>query len=88
MRWYLDLFSSSDPSRQLLMEKSPEYLVRPNTAQMVKGFNPGMRVIFALRDPFVRAVSDFVHEMQQENGYGRARWGEEATFEEVSSHGQ
>ena len=81
IRWYLDLFASASPSTQVVVEKSPGYLVSRESITKVKEFYPGMRIIFSLKDPLFRAVSDFVHEMEQAKG--KERWGKEAKFEEV-----
>ena len=81
MVWYLQKFSLASPSHQLLMEKTPHYLVKRYLPVRVAHFNPEMSLIFSLRDPLVRAVSDFAHEMAQ--GSGNETYGKGATIEQV-----
>ena len=76
-------FTNANSSHQLVMEKTPRIMVSPNSIDRLRAFNRKMRLIFALRDPFVRAVSDYVHQMEQASARGAEKWGREATFQEV-----
>jgi len=60
--WYLGHFEA--PEGQIIGEASPSYFDVAYTGaipQLIKSFNPKMRLILVVRDPIDRAVSHFHH---------------------------
>ena len=57
--WYLSFFADAKDT-DLVMEKTPMYIVQKDAATRMYEFNPNMFIIFIFRDPFVRTVSDYL----------------------------
>lgn len=45
-------------------ETTPVYMYLPEVAERIKAYNPAMKLLFLLREPGERAVSQFRHERQ------------------------
>ena len=58
---YLSNYADADPAH-LVMEKSPNYFGSPIAPKQIAEFNPESFVIFSMRDPFHRTVSDFLQK--------------------------
>ncbi|MEZ4779879.1 MAG: sulfotransferase [Flavobacteriaceae bacterium] len=56
---YKKLFSESQPYQKYLMEASPIYLHNPESAKMIKEYNPNSKIIIILRNPIDRMVSHY-----------------------------
>ena len=65
MKWYLKFFNGST-HEQLKMEKTPRYMVDDAAPRRLLRVNPEVGIIFILRDPFERAVSDFAHNLDND----------------------
>ncbi|MEM7503648.1 MAG: sulfotransferase [Pseudomonadota bacterium] len=61
--WYRQHFAGT--SEKVSGEISPSYLVDPVAADRIRAFNPGTRILVALRDPIDRAFSSHVHEVRK-----------------------
>ncbi len=59
LNWYKSQMPLSYPS-DLLIEKTPAYFSNPKVAKRIHKFNPNISLILIVRDPIVRAVSDYV----------------------------
>ena len=75
--WYLNQMPFSTPD-QLTVEKTPGYFVHPFASSLVKkDMDPKLKLIFILRDPVQRAISDFAHSFEAkawaESGYVKPR---------------
>ena len=46
---------------QITIEKSPQYMIDERAAERAYQFNPKLKIVVILRDPVIRAVSEFVH---------------------------
>lgn len=46
---------------QITMEKSPKYFVSKAAPVRIREMNPLTKLVLILRDPVVRAISDYVH---------------------------
>lgn len=57
---YWDNFDRAG-SYRLRGEKSPSYGLVPHAAERIHAFNPDARILWTLRDPVERAVSNFFH---------------------------
>lgn len=57
--WYRNKMPCSY-SHQITIEKSPSYFLCNNSAKRVKDTDPNMKIIFIVKDPIVRAESQFV----------------------------
>ena len=53
------------PERLVMGEASPSYLSDTNAAQRIKVATPDAKVIFSLRNPSLRAVSHYFHEVKR-----------------------
>ena len=67
--WYLSQFSEARPD-QVAMEKTPKYLVTPGAPAALHAINPAAKIMLIVRDPVVRAISDFIHSFTK--GVSRA----------------
>ncbi len=56
---YASLFPPAPAGVRLLGEKSTSYLERPEAAAPMRRLLPGVRLVFVLRDPVERAVSNY-----------------------------
>jgi len=56
---YAKYFSARRPGVRLLGEKSTSYIERPQAAVRIRRLLPGARVVFILRDPVDRAISNY-----------------------------
>ena len=43
-------------------EATPAYLTTPGTAELLKAYNPSLKIIVVVCEPSKRALSDFRHE--------------------------
>lgn len=65
--WYLDLFSAATPD-ELCGESSTHYTklpTYPHTIDRLKAYAPNVKLIYIMRDPIERLVSQYVHEWSQ-----------------------
>ena len=46
---------------QITLEKTPEYFTSVNAPKRIHSFNSKMKLILIIRDPVIRAVSQFAH---------------------------
>ncbi|XP_072163256.1 heparan sulfate glucosamine 3-O-sulfotransferase 1-like [Diadema setosum] len=77
MDWYREQMPISS-KYQVTMEKTPEYLRHSNISAMIKKLMPSTtKFILVVRDPFSRAVSNYVHHLAMK---GRDKMSRE-TFE-------
>ena len=60
--WYLDQFSNAGPD-QVAVEKTPKYFVTPGAPAALHKINPNVKLMLMVRDPVVRAISDFAHSV-------------------------
>jgi hypothetical protein len=57
--WYRDQMPLSN-DHQITMEKTPKYLIDDHVPERVHNMNPNTKIIVVLRNPVVRAVSEYV----------------------------
>ena len=48
---------------QITIEKSPKYFVHPEAPARIKAMNANIKLLLIVRDPVVRLVSDYTHEI-------------------------
>lgn len=70
--WYRERLPPAEGC--LVGEASPRYLTHPDTAQRISGVVPDVQLIFLLRDPVHRALSDYM--MDRARGRGPATFAE------------
>ena len=58
---YLANYEDAEPDH-LIMEKSPNYFGSAVAPRQIAEFNPEVFLIFSMRDPFHRTVSDFLQK--------------------------
>ena len=74
LKAYLDQMPCSTMD-QITMEKSPEYVGwwRKETPQRIYDFDPAVKLLFAVRNPIDRAVSEYLHFwVNQGRGKGKS----------------
>ena len=64
--WYMSQMPLSN-EQQITIEKTPTYFITGVAPKRVFDLNPKMKLILALRDPVVRAVSDYVMRYGKHN---------------------
>lgn len=57
--WYSMSFSVSFAGQEVVGEASPDYMYNPKVPPRIRSYNPGMKLVFLLRDPVARAYSDY-----------------------------
>lgn len=57
--WYRNLMPCSYPN-QITISRSTEYFFTSNVPERIKKFDPSMKIIIIVREPVVRALSQFV----------------------------
>ena len=60
--WYRHQMAYSQPY-QLTMESSPKYFHDPKVPSRIREFNSSMALVLVVRDPVLRAVSDYTHRV-------------------------
>lgn len=60
-RAYINLFSHATPQQSVVGEASTWYFALPGTAQKIKSYSPGAKIIVILRNPVDRAYSAWCH---------------------------
>ncbi|XP_030837631.1 heparan sulfate glucosamine 3-O-sulfotransferase 5-like [Strongylocentrotus purpuratus] len=60
LEWYRDQMPISS-KHQVTMEKTPSYIFEKDTPARIKALMPETKFIVMIRDPIVRAVSDYLH---------------------------
>lgn len=78
-QWYLDRWFSDTGSARAVGEKSTSYLEIPGAAERIKALFPGMKVVFILRHPVERAVSNY--RFSRRNGLEKLSLGEAIDLE-------
>lgn len=73
--YYQSFFQNCPENALMVGEASPGYCVSRSALQRIAQFDPGMRLIFILREPIARGVSQYWHN--------RRKLSETLTFEEV-----
>ncbi|PIO65807.1 sulfotransferase domain protein, partial [Teladorsagia circumcincta] len=58
LEWYRDKMPLTSGS-QLTIEKSPAYFHSRTAAERIRALNPAMKIIIVVRDPVMRAISDY-----------------------------
>lgn len=58
--WYHGHFAGMDPAL-LLGDKSPSYSLDPEAAARIHAYNPEARIVWILREPVARTISNFHH---------------------------
>ena len=68
-KWYLDKLPLSRPG-QVTMEKSPRYFYYDHVPKRIKAMRENIKLLVLLRDPIDRAISCYVHRIneRQHNG--------------------
>ncbi|XP_025200365.1 heparan sulfate glucosamine 3-O-sulfotransferase 5-like [Melanaphis sacchari] len=56
--WYRKRMPYSFPN-QITIEKSPSYFVTPEVPERIKAMNSSIKLLLILRDPVIRAISDY-----------------------------
>ncbi|XP_030837633.1 heparan sulfate glucosamine 3-O-sulfotransferase 3A1-like isoform X1 [Strongylocentrotus purpuratus] len=63
LEWYRDQMPISS-KHQVTMEKTPSYIFEKDTPARIKELMPETKFIVMIRDPIVRAVSDYLHQQR------------------------
>lgn len=74
-QWYESHFGAVEPG-QITGEISPSYFHTPGVPERIRAYNPDVRLIVLLREPYKRALSNHRHEVR----IGHLR-GEDLSFE-------
>jgi hypothetical protein len=56
---------SSD--KQITIEKTPKYFIDKDAPERVYKMNPNIKLIIVLRDPVIRAISEYTQSIQKYN---------------------
>ncbi|CAJ0600891.1 unnamed protein product [Cylicocyclus nassatus] len=64
---------------QLTIEKSPAYFHSKSAAERIRALNPTMKIIIVVRDPVMRAISDYTQAFSKRKSFGMM-----PTFEEMA----
>ncbi|CAJ0600906.1 unnamed protein product [Cylicocyclus nassatus] len=64
---------------QLTIEKSPAYFHSKTAAERIRALNPNMKIIIVVRDPVMRAISDYTQASSKRKAFGMM-----PTFEEMA----
>ena len=73
-KWYLNHFKSTR-NYPIVGEASTQYFYREKATKRIYDFNPDFKLVFTIRNPVVRAYSNYKREVQM--------WGESRSFEEI-----
>jgi hypothetical protein len=69
----LDWYRSKMPATidgQITLEKTPAYFFTKGVPKLIHKMNPKMKLILIVRDPTIRAVSDYTHEVAKNRTKG------------------
>ena len=66
LEWYIEQMPLSN-KQQITIDKTPLYLISKEAPKRIFDLNPKMKLILVLRDPVVRAVSDYVMKYGDHN---------------------
>ncbi|VDM56124.1 unnamed protein product [Angiostrongylus costaricensis] len=64
---------------QLTIEKSPAYFHSKTAAERIRALNPAMKIIIVVREPVMRAISDYTQTLSKRKALGRM-----PTFEDMA----
>ncbi|CAJ0600916.1 unnamed protein product [Cylicocyclus nassatus] len=78
LEWYRGKMPLTLPE-QLTIEKSPAYFHSKNAADRIRALNPAMKIIIVVRDPVMRAISDYTQASTKRKTLGMM-----PTFEEMA----
>ncbi|CAB3400423.1 unnamed protein product [Caenorhabditis bovis] len=78
LEWYRDQMPLTH-SGEVTIEKSPAYFHSKNAPERIKSLNPNTKIIIVVRNPVVRAISDYTQSSSK-----RKRLGLMPSFEEMA----
>ena len=73
-KWYLNHFKSKK-YYPIVAEASTQYFYRVKATKRMYDFNPDFKLVFIVRNPVIRAISNYNREVQM--------WGESRPFEDI-----
>uniref|UniRef100_A0A7I4YKT2 Sulfotransfer_1 domain-containing protein n=1 Tax=Haemonchus contortus TaxID=6289 RepID=A0A7I4YKT2_HAECO len=69
LEWYREKMPLSKGS-QLTIEKSPAYFHSRTAAERIRALNPAMKIIVVVRNPVMRAISDYTQASSKRRTFG------------------
>ncbi|KAE9421802.1 hypothetical protein Angca_003096, partial [Angiostrongylus cantonensis] len=78
LEWYREKMPLTT-KHQLTIEKSPAYFHSKTAAVRIRALNPAMKIIIVVRDPVMRAISDYTQASSKRKALGRM-----PTFEDMA----
>ena len=62
VEWYRRTFIPKSKPGQITIEKTPKYFVTEEAPERIYAMNSSIKLIFVMREPVYRTVSDYIHE--------------------------
>ncbi|EYC29571.1 hypothetical protein Y032_0006g3044 [Ancylostoma ceylanicum] len=78
LEWYREAMPLTNDD-QLTIEKSPAYFHSKFAAERIRALNPAMKIIIVVRNPVMRAISDYTQASSKRKNFGGM-----PTFEEMA----
>ena len=86
LSWYINEMMPITSGSQLTIEKSPQYFVSDEAPERVYRVSKTVKILLIVRNPLVRAVSDYY--FQQRKGFGGPRRSQLSLFRKVFVRGR